>query len=345
MRLTVVRMRRWAPPPERDILTVAKAASHIRGRDEVDLTMVCLGPPAPTDYWEGGYRVLGYARVLANLVVTKVMNAHVFVHEIGHVLGAVHIDQPGCIMVPNLEGYSIDERARALPPMVFSPLNRNIIDVSRDLPLGKDYQDHLTKLEGMIDAYEQLRSDHVADIAPNYGHLLLNLGRFDDAIALLEEARTSRPNDLIVLSMLKEALQNAGRIEEAQEIVQENFDMRQAGLHGRTAGRLALKKLPEISVSSSFIVFSQLSVGTRETKKVVISNVGTGVLDVSQVELMGNGFTLLDGDGGLVQPGESLEVRIVFEPTLKGSFQGTVEISSDDRRQRTVPVRISGEGL
>ena len=74
--------------------------------------------------------MLGFARVLTNIVVNNVMNAHVFVHEIAHVLGAIHVADEGCIMQPALHRYALAGRFEVLPPMLFCGTNRRILDIT-----------------------------------------------------------------------------------------------------------------------------------------------------------------------------------------------------------------------
>ena len=49
--LTVIRLKRWSPP-DVDIFGIARSAAGISGREGVDLTLVCLGPPAQVTYWD-----------------------------------------------------------------------------------------------------------------------------------------------------------------------------------------------------------------------------------------------------------------------------------------------------
>ena len=60
IRLKVERIERWKPPAT-GIDGIARAAASIPGREQVDLTFVCLSSPAPATYWSGT-QVLGYMR-------------------------------------------------------------------------------------------------------------------------------------------------------------------------------------------------------------------------------------------------------------------------------------------
>jgi hypothetical protein len=344
IRLKVERVKRWAPP-DVDIYSIAKAAASIKGREDVDLTLVCLGPPAPVGHWNS--RVAGYARVLTNTVVTRVMNAHVFVHEIGHVLGAIHLGQEDCIMEPVLRGYAIDQRFKVLPPMVFSSVNRRIIDITKTVPLGADYEQHTEKIERLIAAYEQLRGERLKEIAPYYGDLLADLGRTDEAIELFQDALEEAPNETVVRVMLVDALQKAGRYQEAQEIKQDDFDASQAALKGLTQGGMRLKEYASIKLSPSFLSFGQVPVGQERALELTIANLGTASLDLSRFTIVGLPFALGENTprDAAVEPGESLGIQILFQPATEGQFQSALEISSNARGSKTAEVRLSGQGM
>ncbi len=171
--LDVQRIERWSAPAT-DIFGVAEAVTGVPGREEVDLTLVCVGPPVPSRM---GSRAIGYARVLTNIVVNREMNAHVFVHEIGHVLGAIHIAQEGCVMEPVMRSYELAERFQVLPPILFSDTNRLIINLTKFLPLGAEYQPNQDKIARLLTVYDELKTDRLREVAPYYGDLLLSVGR------------------------------------------------------------------------------------------------------------------------------------------------------------------------
>jgi tetratricopeptide (TPR) repeat protein len=344
IRLKIERVKRWAPP-DVDIYSIAQAAANIKGRETADLTLVCLGPPAPVGHWDSP--VLGYARVLTNTVVTRVMNAHVFVHEIGHVLGAIHIDQESCIMEPVLKGYAIDSRFKVLPPMVFSAVNKRIIDITKTVPLGADYEQHMKKIEQLIAAYEELREERLEDIAPYYGDLLADLGRTEEAIEIFQDALEEAPNETIVRTRLADALQKAGRYQEAQQIRQEDFDVSQAGLKGMTKGGVRLKEYASINLSPSFLSFGQVSVGQKRAMQITIANLGTATLDLSRFAPPSRPFSLEESTprDAAVKPGESLEIQILFQPEKAGQFQSSLELSSNARGKKISEVRLSGQGI
>ena len=340
VRLSVVRMRRWAPPPDADIFTIAKAAATIRGRDKADLTLVCIGPPAPH---YGQQRILGYARPLNNIVVNRVMNAHVFVHEIGHVLGAVHVDQTGCIMRPTLQQYALAGRLKVLPPIVFSGLNRSIIGMASKLSLGSDFTGNLEKLQGLLDGYESLRAERLTDVAPLYGDLLMTIGRHDEAIELFQESLRAEPNDESVRSMLLESLSKVGRFVEAQALAQQDFDVRQDQMKGVYQGRVALKKRAALRVSTSSIDFGVVQKdASSDPRSVVISNIGTGVLVVAALEMSGSEFSIKEITLPIeLEAGESTRIEVVLSSTSTGTASGELTIETDGGDRKAV--RISGK--
>ena len=274
------------------------------------------------------------------------MNAHVFVHEIGHVLGAIHLDQEGCIMEPVLRGYAIDQRFKVLPPMTFSAVNRRIMDITKTVPLGADYEQHMEKIERLITAYEGLRGERLKEIAPYYGDLLADLGRTDEAIEIFQDVLEEDPNETIVRTMLVDALQQAGRYQEAQQIKQDDFDASQAALKEMTQGAVRLKEYASIELSPSFLSFGQVSVGQERALKLTIANLGTATLDLSRFGTPSHPFSLGESTprDAAVKPGESLEIQILFQPAKAGQFQSPLEISSNARGKKTAEVRLSGQG-
>ena len=343
--LVVEKVKRWSPP-DAGIYGIARAAAGIRGREEVDLTLVCLGPPAPTTYRKEKSTVLGYARVLTNIVVTSVMNGHVFVHEIGHVLGAIHMEKGGNIMHPRLQTYALGERFKILPHMEFTKTNRRIINTTKALSLGADYQNHREKIDQLISIYEELKGEHLERVAPYYGGLLMDFGRLDEAVDLLQTAVVAAPNDRINRVMLREALEKAGRYEEARELLQEDFDVLKAGWEGITKGRVKIAGFAKISVSKSLLLFGQTAVGKGANKQIVVSNIGTETLEIKSIVPPDEPFSLGEDtpETASLEPGKALEIEVKFQPEASGAHQGYLEIFSNSSKKSTA-VRLTGQGI
>ena len=339
----MVRIKRWSAP-EAGIFTIAEAAAAVPGRDEVDLTLVCVGPPAPATSWRG-VSAIGYARVLTNIVVNKVMNAHVFVHEIAHVLGAIHVDQEACIMEPMIRTYRLAERFKVLHPILFSQINRDIIDLTRSIPLGAGYEQHQDKIASLLQVYESLRPTRLKDIAPYYGDLLLALGRADEAIEVLTAAQQAAPTDISVRYLLGKALTEAGRFAEAQELVQEDFDLQKSSVSEMTDGVLSLKDFAAIKITPSFLAFDETAVGSIDRRALRVANLGTENLELSRIAVLAAPFFLAEGapKRALIEPGKTLELEIEFRPAARGAHRATLEIESNARGDVFKEVRLSGQ--
>ena len=351
--LEIHRMERWIPPAV-DIFTIAEAAAGLPARDEVDLTLVCVGPPAPAPAparsWEPareGTRAMGYARVLTNIVVNRVMNAQVFVHEIGHVLGAIHIEREGCVMEPAIRTFRIAGRFRVLPPILFSATNRRIIDLTRSIPLGAKREPHQEKINRLLGVYEELEEKHLRDVAPYYGDLLLSLGRHAEAIDILQAGQQVDPNSLSIRYSLRQALVESGRYAEAQRMLQEDFNLRRSGLQHTSRGRSTLQDFALIKVAPAIVPFGTVHVGQRETRRLTIANLGTLPLELSSNAVTEPPFWLAEHtpSRAVVKPGETLAVGVEYRPVSAGLHAANLRIESnamgDDGLKE---IRLTGQG-
>lgn len=339
--LDVHRIERWLAP-ETDIFSVAEAATALVGRDEVDLTLVCIGPPAPA---RGRSRAIGYARVLTNIVVNRQMNAHVFVHEIGHVLGAIHIKQEGCVMEPMLRSYELANRFQVLPPILFSDTNRSIINLTRFLPLGTAYQPNQEKIARLLTIYEDLKSERLSEVAPYYGDLLLSVARYDEALEVLRAGQRVDPNNASIRYSLRQALVESGQYGEAQKLLQEDFDLRKGSLQRASKGRHTLEDFALMKVSPSISIFGTVRVGERQRRQLTIASLGTLTLELSAIELTGTSFRLVldTPPRATVKPGESLDIELDYLPSAPGRHSATLRLESNALDQESVEIRLAGE--
>ena len=341
--LDVRRIERWIPPAV-DVYAIAEAAAGLPGRDQVDLTLVCVGPPAPARVRQST-RTIGYARVLTNIVVNRVMNAHVFVHEIGHVLGAIHISREGCIMEPVMRTYRLADRFQVLPPILFSAANRRIIDVTRFIPLNTEYGPHQEKIDRLLSVYEELKADRLCEIAPYYGDLLLNVGRHVEAVEVLQAGEEMDPNNLSIRYSLRQALVESGRYAEAQQMLQEDFNLRRSGLQRTSKGRDTLRDFALIKVIPSIVLFGSVRVGQSDSRRLTIVNLGTLTLELSSLAVTGTFFELAADtpSRGVVKPGETLSVEVEYRPQAAGLHTATLQIESNAIGDGLQEIRLTGQ--
>ena len=103
---------------------------------------------------------------------------------------------------------------------------------------------------------------------------------------------------------------------------------------------------PEISVTPDTLTldFGNIRTGRKSIKAVIISNNGTGLLNMT-MSLDGDpDFTLLGKTTVTVKPRKKYSAKVVFKPTTAEAKTATLAIMSDDTDEQTIPVTLNGTG-
>lgn len=111
---------------------------------------------------------------------------------------------------------------------------------------------------------------------------------------------------------------------------------------------------PDIELSPSSIAFSYYPVNCRsDWEELTIANVGGADLEVSSVEMTGdgrNGFELhpddlpAEGEVLVVPPGSETTVRVRFSPSARVEYAPRVAVTSNDPDEEVSRTDVSGEG-
>ena len=178
--------------------------------------------------------------------------------------------------------------------------------------------------------YEELKADHLSKVAPYYADLLFNMGKLDEVLVLLEAAIQANPFDTGLRFRLVEVLYKTGRHEDAQKLVQADFDLFRAGLSGMTKGELTLEDFASIRLSGSIIIFGETAAHRQKVKKVTVSNLGTKTLEISRINPPAAPFALAENtpESGQVEPGKALQLEVIFRPEAAGPYLGTWRLSA-----------------
>jgi hypothetical protein len=112
-------------------------------------------------------------------------------------------------------------------------------------------------------------------------------------------------------------------------------------LSGTVAGAMQ----PQLSLNSGVIDFGTVSVGSKVTSNLTISNSGGGDLVVSVITLNGAEF----GIGGIATPrtigaGQAISASVTFTPSAAGTVTGAIVITSNDSASPTTSAMLTGIG-
>jgi hypothetical protein len=103
----------------------------------------------------------------------------------------------------------------------------------------------------------------------------------------------------------------------------------------------------DIDVTPLTLDFGEVATGGSRELSVTITNAGSCDLRVSAVELTPEttaDFSIVDGGGALIRPGDDLAARVRFTPSSATAASGVLRISSDDADEPTVEVSLRGTG-
>jgi hypothetical protein len=100
-----------------------------------------------------------------------------------------------------------------------------------------------------------------------------------------------------------------------------------------------LRGLNQLTDGKSVVDFGAVDRGDSASRTFTVRNDGTGVLDLSGVQVP-DGFTLIEGLDGSLQPGQSDIFTIGVDTSSVGQKSGTVRISSDDSNENPFTFQI-----
>ncbi len=87
---------------------------------------------------------------------------------------------------------------------------------------------------------------------------------------------------------------------------------------------------PQLTLSSSSLSFGDVTVDTSTTQSLTLRSTGTAPVRVNSAVVAGTGFSLVDGSfPATLNPGQSMTLRIQFNPATTGSSGGQVTINSN----------------
>jgi hypothetical protein len=103
---------------------------------------------------------------------------------------------------------------------------------------------------------------------------------------------------------------------------------------------------PDIEVSISYINFGKVNaISETETRSVIVENVGTADLDISDITITGSSiYTLTPITDSLLIPGQSGKFSITYDPETYETNVEVISILSNDPDEPIVIVWVTGDG-
>lgn len=93
-----------------------------------------------------------------------------------------------------------------------------------------------------------------------------------------------------------------------------------------------------------YMEFGKRDIGGYSTQLAVVQNIGSGSLTISAISVTGSGFSLPETSCADVKLGadESCTFAIIFAPQTYATYQGMLQISSDDPQQANYAGTLKG---
>jgi len=102
---------------------------------------------------------------------------------------------------------------------------------------------------------------------------------------------------------------------------------------------------PALTVNATSISFGAVSVNTQATQTVTLTSSGTASLTVNSAVVTGTGFSVSGSSFPVtLNPGQTLNLNLEFDPTAAGSDTGRLTITSNASSNPTASFALSGTG-
>lgn len=102
---------------------------------------------------------------------------------------------------------------------------------------------------------------------------------------------------------------------------------------------------PQLKVSSSSLSFGDVTVNTAQTQSVTLNSTGTAPVTVTSGTIAGSGFSLVGGSfPATLAPGESMALKIRFNPSASGTATGQIVLSSNSSGSNALTIALAGNG-
>lgn len=120
-------------------------------------------------------------------------------------------------------------------------------------------------------------------------------------------------------------------------------------LSGCTAGSLVTSSqvTGTLTLSSSTVDFGQVAVGKTASASITVSNQGSGSVQISQLNLSGQSFSLTGGSTLPLTVGgnASIQIGVQFDPSASGAATGELTVATSASNAAPASVALSGMGV
>jgi hypothetical protein len=100
----------------------------------------------------------------------------------------------------------------------------------------------------------------------------------------------------------------------------------------------------QVSISTTQLNFGNITVGSSTSQIVSLTDIGSAAVTVSGISASGAGFSVSSGSGVTLDPSQSLNIYVSFDPAGAGSATGSLAIVSNSASP-SVTVGLSGNGV
>ncbi|QNI33471.1 choice-of-anchor D domain-containing protein [Alloacidobacterium dinghuense] len=101
-----------------------------------------------------------------------------------------------------------------------------------------------------------------------------------------------------------------------------------------------------LTMSSNYLSFGNVPLGSRATLPVTLTSTGSGALTISSASLGGSGYSLSGASFPLtLNPQQSVTLQINFSPQSAGTWTGTLILNSNSSINPTAYINMAGTGV